>query len=304
MRSLVHRLPLLLICAWFAIGPIAAGAVQARTLPPYGTQALVRLSSNRPAVKVVVNGQGPFLFLVDSATSHTVFTPALSERLGIAPVSGAPVDVITAAGSARSHFYLVAETATAGVIVEGVRAVVLPLPDELGVMGALGADFLSNFVVDMNFFAQTITLYPEFADVHPPGFRRIKGTVNSHGFIVVPSIVERIPTSAVFDSGAAFTVGNHQLALSANRYGVPMVRVVESTITDAIRQRQFAAAYTFAKIGVGPAAWWNARVLIADMRVFGQVGLERKPAIFIGMDLMSGRRIILDYGSASLWLQP
>ena len=304
MRSFVHRLSLFLVCAWLAANFAAGDPAHARNLPPYGTQALIRLSSNRPAVKIVVNGQGPFLFLIDTATSHTVFTPALRERLALGPTPGPPVEVVTAAGSARSHYYLIAETAAAGVIVEGMHAVVLPLPPEIGVVGALGADFLSNFVVDLDLLAQTITLYPNNADVRVPGHRRIKGTLNGHGFIVVPAMVENISTSAVFDSGAAFTVGNARLAVAAKRYGIPTARLVESMITDAVRQRQFAEAFNFAKIGLGPASWWDARVLIADMRVFDQIGLERKPAIFIGMDLMSGRRIVIDYGSASLWLAP
>ncbi len=299
----MHRLPRLLVCAWLAAGLIAGGVAHARTLPPYGTQPLVRLTANRPAIKVVVNGQGPFLFLIDTATSNTVFTPALRDRLGLAAMPGPAIDVVTAAGSARSHYYLIAETAMAGVIVEGVHAVVLPLPPEIGVMGALGADFLSNFVVDLDLLAQTVTLYPDDADVHVPGFKRIKGTLNGHGFIVVPAVVENISTNAVFDSGGAFTVGNARLALSAKRYGIPTVRIVESMITDAVRQRQFAEAFNFGKIAVGPVSWWDARVLIADMRVFDRIGLNSRPAIFIGMDLMNGRRIIIDYGSASLWLR-
>lgn len=280
-----------------------AAPLQARD-KSYGTQHLVRLSGNRPAIHVVVNGQGPFLFLVDTATSHTVFTPALRDKLAIAALPGPAVDVVTAAGSARSQFYMIAETATAGVIVEGLRAVVLPLPEQMGIDGALGADFLSNFVVDFDLLAQTITLYPERASVRFPGMARIKGVTNAHGFIVLPAAIANLQASAVFDSGAAFTVGNPPLGATAKSFGMPTLRVVDSMITDAIRQRKFAEAFNFDKIVLGPATWRDARVLIADMRVFEQIGLERKPAIFIGMDLMQGRRVVMDYDAGTIWLAP
>ncbi len=280
-----------------------AGAAHARD-KPYGSQSLVRLTAHRPAINVVVNGQGPFLFLVDTATSHTVITPGLRDRLGLAALPGPAVDVVTAAGTARSQYYLIAETAAAGVIVEGVRAVVLPLPEQLGIMGALGADFLSNFVVDLDFRAQQITLYPEHAELRVPGLRRVKGMTNAHGFVVLPATIDGLQTSAVFDSGAAFTVGNPTLGASAKSFGVPTMRMVDNMITDAVRQRQFAEAFNFAKIALGPATWRDARVLIADMRVFAQIGLQRQAAVFIGMDLMQGRRVVIDYGAGAIWLAP
>lgn len=45
-------------------------------------------------------------------------------------------------------------------------------------------------------------------------------------------------------------------------------------------------------------------VIVANMNVFGKIGLDRQPAIFIGMDLMAGRRIVLNYADASPWLAP
>jgi hypothetical protein len=271
---------------------------------PYGTQSLVRLIGNRPAVNVVVNGQGPFLFLVDTATSHTVFTPGLRDKLGLRAMPGPAVDVVTAAGSVSSQYYLIAETGASGVIVEGVRAVVLPLPDSLGIVGALGADFLANFVVDLDFRLQTITLYPEHAEVRVPGLKRVKGMTNGHNFIVLPAVIDGLKANVVFDSGGAYTVGNPTLGVTAKSFGVPMMRMVDNMITDAIRQRKFAEAFNFSKIVLGPTTWRDARVLIADMRVFDQIGLGGKPTLFIGMDLMQGRRIVLDYAGGAMWLAP
>ena len=203
---------------------LAATLAEARD-KPYGSQSLVRLVGNRPAVNVVVNGQGPFLFLIDTATSHTVFTPGLRDKLGLRAMPGPAVDVVTAAGSVSSQYYMIAETGASGVIVEGVRAVVLDLPESLGIMGALGADFLSNFVVDLDFRAHTITLYPEKAEVRIPGLKHIKGMTNGHNFIVLPAMIGSVKAYAVFDSGAAYTVGNPTLGVTAKSFGMPILRL-------------------------------------------------------------------------------
>ncbi|MCE9523371.1 MAG: retroviral-like aspartic protease family protein [Alphaproteobacteria bacterium] len=290
---------LLFVAALLALAAAPARAEDA----PYGSQSLIRLSNNRPAVMLTVNGKGPFLFMIDTATSHTVFTPALAARLHLPRLPGAEFDVVTASGAVRSHFYRVEEMAMAGVTVEGVPAVVIDLPDALGIMGALGADFLSNFTIDLNLPVQTVTLYPQYAQVRAPGLQRLRGTLNAHGFIVVPARVSNILVAAVFDSGAQFTVANSRVAAYARGVGVSMVeRTVESKVTDAGRQKRFAFSYDFDRIGLGPTSWQLPRIMISDMRVFDQIGLGNQPAIFIGMDLMNGRRIVIDYANASLWL--
>lgn len=291
----------------FAAVALAAAALAHAAIAapqPYGSQPLVRLAEGRPGVMVAVNGHGPFPFLVDSATSHTILTPALRDRLKIPATNGPSFSVVTAAGSVQSHFHVVDEIATAGVIVERVNAIVVDLPESLGAMGILGADFLWNFTVDLDFPKRTITLYPDKSVVHPAGFRRIDGTVNSAGFIVVPGRADNIATSFVYDSGAVLTVGNAALARQTMRHPKVIARNIESKVLDAAMNRGIAESISFRRVRLGPANWVDQRVLVAHMRVFEQIGLDDTPTIFIGDDVMGGRRIILDYGNGALYLAP
>jgi hypothetical protein len=270
--------------------------------PAYGVQKLIRLPDGRPGITAYINGQGPFLCLIDSATSHSVLTPPLRDRLQL-PVSPGPAyDVITAAGSVRSHFYQLREVACAGVIVEGGRVVVMELPRELGVVGVLGADFLHNFTVDLDLGTQTLTLYPEATVVQNRGLRLLRGRVNAYGFIVVQGLVESTPVAVVFDSGAEYTVGNPALARATQRSIKVIARVSDTKVVDAARQRGWAETLNFSRITLGPVTWRERQIKIADMRVFAQIGLERSPALFVGMDLMSGRRVVLDYGNGTIAL--
>lgn len=279
-------------------------ARSARARTAYGSQALVQLSDNRPGIMTYVNGQGPFLFLIDTATSHTVVVPELRERLALPAVPGPTYDVVTAAGSVRSSFYQVREIACSGVIVEGGKVVVIDLPREFGIAGVLGADFLQNFTVDLDIGARKVTLYPEGTVVQNRGLQRVRGHLSPHGFIIAPANVDGVRVAAVFDSGAALTVANPQLAAMNHRTVKIIARVQESKVVDAAHQRGWAESIGFSRISLGPVSWRERDVMIADMRVFSQIALDRRAAIFIGMDLMMGRRVVLDYAGAALWLAP
>lgn len=282
---------------------MTAGAAYAAP-QAYGSQPLIRLSNGRPGIMVAINGYGPFPFLIDTATSHSVLSPHLRDVLKVPATGGPAYSVVTAAGSVKSHFHLVNEIAAAGVIVERLNAIVIDLPKELGAEGIIGADFLSNFTVDLDLAKRAMTLYPGGTVLQPTGFRRIAGTLNSAGFIVLPALVDGISASAVFDSGAVFTVVNFRLAAATQRVPKIIARNIQSKVIDAARQRNIAESVNFDRITMGPVLWSDRRVLVSEMHVFEQVGLDRSPCIFIGADFMVRRRVIIDYAQASLYLAP
>lgn len=292
--------PLHLLACIFLLHALSAAAVAEPHA--YGSQPLIRLANGRPGVMVAINGYGLFPFLVDTATSHTVLTPQLRDRLRIPSNGGDTLSVVTAAGTVQSQFHLVKEIAIAGVIVERVDTVVMDLPPSLGAAGILGADFLSNFTVDVDPGRKTLTLYPSGSVVHPPGFDRVGGVVNSSGFIIVTGRVDSVSTSFVYDSGAALTVANAALVRQSQRGPKIIARNIVSKVVDAVQQRGDAEALNFRRLTLGPALWSDRRVLIARMHVFEQIGLDDTPTVFIGADLMAGRRVILDYGNSALYL--
>ena len=203
----------------------------------------------------------------------------------------------------RSYFHPIAEITTSGVTVEGTRAVVIDLPLSFGISGILGADFLSNFTVDLNLASGMVTLYPQFTQLRGTGLQRVRGQLNAHGFIMVPVRIAKIWANGAIDSGAQYTVVNSRAAAYARRVGMMTVeRPVENKVIDAAHQKRWALSEDFDRISLGPATWLGARAMVSDMRVFDQIGIGDGPAIFVGMDLLAGRRIILDYGEPSLYI--
>lgn len=269
---------------------------------PYGSQSLLRLANNRVGILVTINGQGPFVFCLDTGTSKTVLTPALRDRLGLHPLPGPPVDVITAAGKAKSSYYLVEEVAASGVIVEGQRGVVVDLPPELNVMGAIGGDFLSNFIVDLDLRRQRITLHHTGSVAKWPGLVPVRGRFDDHGIVIVPARMDSTSVEAVLDTGAQSTVGNLQLGIAIKGAGL-VVLPDERQIGDARKQRVSAMASGFQWFRLGPATWSSRQIMVSEMPGFHELGLGSRPAVFVGMDLLAGRRIVFDYGAGEIWLE-
>jgi aspartyl protease family protein len=92
-----------------------------------------------------VNGS-PGLFMIDTAASHTVLSPAVAERAGIDPnVGSGSARVITANGSTRLPLVVVRTLAVGEHQAHNLTVVVQVLDPSLGIDGLLGLDFLSQF---------------------------------------------------------------------------------------------------------------------------------------------------------------
>src|SRR5258708_6048524 len=97
MRSTLKRLcsgSALLSIAVLATSP--CGATEPLTVPPVAISApdddttLLAVPTRldrigRIVVPVMINGQGPFRFIVDTGASHSVVSPALAAKLGLTP---------------------------------------------------------------------------------------------------------------------------------------------------------------------------------------------------------------------------
>jgi Aspartyl protease len=111
------------------------------------------------AVAAMVNGAGPFRFLVDTGSSHTAIGDALARRLGLQAVAKA--EITSVAGHSMRPVVRLGRTAVGSAAREGILASVLPSA-ELGrlggdVEGVLGQDFLGNFDYTIDYLHGRLT---------------------------------------------------------------------------------------------------------------------------------------------------
>ena len=115
-----------------------------------------------------------------------------------------------------------------------------------------------------------------------------------------PAQIDGQSVTAVLDTGAVQTCANWMAAQQAgvNRNS-PGLRE-EKKIVGIDGMRQLVREYRFPEVRIGQALWHGASLAVADLPVFGAIGLGAVPAAVIGMDLMAGHEIELSFSEARL----
>jgi len=132
-------------------------------------------------VQATVNGQGPFRFLLDTGSTHTVIDPSLARQLLVPVIGKASLTTVSDVRQDRlarlkevrlGEFASVSEL---GAVIDKMDQVKLKAP---GVRGVLGEDFLSQFDLLIDYKKREIRL----DGTAPAGERcRIETTGHYHG---------------------------------------------------------------------------------------------------------------------------
>ena len=250
----------------------------------------------RMTAPIVINGQGPFFFVVDTGANQSVISQELAAQLALP--AGADVRLHGVAG-AETTATAVADQFQVGRRLE--RAVVMPvLPQAaIGAPGILGIDRLRNQRIVLDFRSrQLVFANSDYGDL-PPYTSRVRARQRSGQLTIVNADLAGIPVSAFIDSGAERTIGNpalHDLAVqrlpSAAMYDVPVV-----SVTGRVMQGQLAMLPV---LRLGHVRLVNLTVTFADLHVFQIWGLDR-PAILIGMDALTVfDSVTMDFGRSEV----
>jgi predicted aspartyl protease len=128
--------------------PLLIGAVEPASPPVPTGDAVVPFvqpfdldATRRMAVAVMVEGQGPFSFLVDTGAERTVIARELAERLGLA--QGVKLRLATIGSVATAPSYRVAALHMSGLHLEPFDAPAFA-GRHLGAAGLIGIDMLEN----------------------------------------------------------------------------------------------------------------------------------------------------------------
>ncbi len=109
-------------------------------------------------VQAKVNGNGPFTFLLDTGSTHTVIDPGLARQLQ-APVIG-EASLVTVSDVRKDRLARLREIRVGDSVVSELGAIIDKM-DEVklrapGIRGVLGEDFLSEFDILIDYQARTL----------------------------------------------------------------------------------------------------------------------------------------------------
>jgi hypothetical protein len=187
-------MPFLSRMGWVGVLVLAGGCASAQT-------AHMEVLYGKPYVDVLVNGQGPFRFVVDTGTgADAIVTPALAERLALPAVGKARLMDPSRQGDQRAPMVALERLQVAGVEFAQVAAVNHALPGEDdNCMGLLGFTLFREYLLTLDYANQKLTL--ERGALEPDGGQSVLPFRMPDGVPIVVLTVAGEQMEAQLDSG-------------------------------------------------------------------------------------------------------
>jgi predicted aspartyl protease len=266
--------------------------------PPVATTDTITTGldlAKRLTIPVMVNGQGPFDFVIDTGADRTVISAELAERLGLPEAGKARLHAM--GGSANVNIVKIGSVGFSNVISRNVRAAALPQRN-IGADGLLGIDSLKGQRIVMDFPAGTMRVEPSTAPEPKiaDGELIIVTARNRLGqLVMVDADAAGQPISVVVDTGAQNTVGNARLRGILSRK-VPGTQIKRVDMIDVLGLRTPADFTVVDRVRIGGVSVGNLAVSFAEAHPFRIFGLSRKPSMLLGIETLKAfRRVSVDF---------
>lgn len=285
-------------------------ACLAAVLAPVTPRAEVPLSwdsTGHVTVPAIVNGRGPFPFILDTGADETGVYSWFARSLGlpkskIRALSGAT-------GSEETPGALLSTLTVDGRTLRNIDADTFPdRPDGAKLAGIAGVDLMRHRLVVIDFNCRTVSVRPIQSvtrGIVGTGATLVKaGSIRDGQQLTLPVTVNGAVGVAVLDSGARDTIINHEFASAAGidpqsaafRDGLPARGATMHSVSSRVGPIGTVHFAGITRQGV------IARII--DLPYFRGAGLAGGPALNLGLDLLRGTRLTLDYSSRRFWLAP
>ena len=273
--------------------PFVSTATIDDTLEVTGETLAAQRQRSRMTVGVMVDGQGPFQFLVDSGADRTVIGANLARRLAL-PAE----DKVILHSMAGTSEVATVRIEQLGLGRSKLSEIIAPaLPEQyLGAQGILGIDALAEQRIEFDFDKKAITVQDAHAPVRGGADEIIVTARLRHGQLILTQVKTRnIGLYAIIDSGSDITVANSALRDRLFRHW-DRAKVTKIALLSVTGETFNADMATIPELEVGGLTLTDVPVAFADPPPFQLFGLAKQPAILLGTDVLQVfRRVSLDF---------
>lgn len=254
--------------------------------------ALDEERNNRFTVPVMIEGAGPFNFMIDTGSQATAVTHQINEGLQLRPFGTA-----TLVGMASRRPVDVVEVDAMSFGRHTVYDLISPVLDRqhVGADGIIGLDSLQGFRVLIDFRDETIAVQ----DVSESGDDRrgfeiiVRARQQLGQLLITDAMVEGVSATVIIDTGAQASIGN--LAL---RERIRAKRAEEVTTTDVNGVELTGELANVRSLKIGGLSLQNIPLAFADAPAFESLGLKDRPVISLGMQhLKLFDRVAIDFSN-------
>jgi hypothetical protein len=284
---------------------LAAGLARAQSEPETGT-LITRQddASHRLTTPVHINGKGPFRVVIDTGANRSVISTELASSLGLP--AGRPARVHGIAGPQEAPTVNIDELRI-GVIKARLSQVPTLAAADMGTDGLLGLDVFKNKQVTFDFLRDVVRVERSQQQDTMLFSRRgaastdvtVRAVQRFGQLTIVDADAAKVRIACFIDSGAQRSVGNMAMrravqARTADRNLTPFAVNIIGATGQAVRG-EVAEVPT---MRVGGVNFTSFPLAFADLHTFSLWGLQDKPALMIGMDLMGIFDVVsMDFGA-------
>jgi predicted aspartyl protease len=251
----------------------------------------------RVMTNVMVNGKGPFRFVIDTGASRSTLAPHLARSLGLKHSVGRNVMLNGVTGAAEVPTVAVDSIAIGDLKFENQDLPVIFTSIMGNADGILGVAGFHDQRIDVDFKRDRVSVLtstgrrPHYSMVTARAHR------NDNGLMIVDVRVgRRIKAKAVIDTGAERTLGNLALQNAINKNRRRKREIVAAVVHGATPDIADGDVQQIKEATIGDMTLTNLEVIFADFHVFKLWGLDQQPALLVGMDMLGVlERLVIDY---------
>lgn len=245
--------------------------------------------NDRLTIPVMIDGAGPFNFMIDTGSQATAVTHEINQDLSLTPLGTA---TLIGMASARPVNIVGLDKLTVGR--HEVSDLISPVlyRRHVGADGILGLDTLQDFRVLFDFRDDTIAVQNVSEAGSQRGFEIIVRAKQKLGqLLITDAIVEGVRATVIIDTGAQASLANHAL-----RDRIRTKRAAEITTTDVNGVSIVGHLSYVRSLTIGGMRLKNVPLTFADAPAFEALGLKDKPVLSLGMQhLRLFDRVAIDF---------
>ena len=250
----------------------------------------------RVMTQVMVNGKGPFRFVIDTGASRSTLAPHLARSLGLKHSVGRNVMLNGVTGAAEVPTVAIDSIEIGALKFENQNLPVIFTSIMGNADGILGVAGFQDQRIDVDFKRDRVSVLA--SNGRRPHYSMVTARAqrDANGLMVVDVRVgRRIKAKAVIDTGAERTLGNLALQNAMNK-GRKKRQVVGAVVHGATPDIADGDVQEIKEARIGDLTLTNLEVIFADFHVFKLWGLDQEPALLIGMDMLGVLdRLVIDY---------
>jgi predicted aspartyl protease len=250
----------------------------------------------RMTVPVQIGKHGPFEFMIDTGAQNTVLSTGLATRLAL-PITGR-AKIIGIAGTEMADTVEIDQIDLGKRSYYGLLAPLLRASD-MGADGIIGLDSLQGQRVQIDFRKGLMAVSDSKSLGGNRGYDIIVTARRKSGQLIMANArIDGVNVEVVIDTGSETSIGNMALQNRLARRG-PQEQNELRSVTGQTITANIGYART---LQIGDVNFMNVMIAYADSPAFAALGLDRKPALLLGMrDLRQLDRIAIDFSTRRIY---